>query len=830
MMFTNRSRTLGVTGLWAAAGVLLSSVGFAADQTEVRVLPEVKPAQAGGLYVHNRAPLAPSPFLKLPIGAVAAKGWVRRALEIEREGMTGRLKEISPWLDFSKSSWGNKEGRGRFGWEEMPYWLKGYGDLAYLLKDEAMMAEARKWIESALGSQREDGWFGPRELLTSLNGKPDLWPHMVMLNVLQSYYEFTGDDRIIPCLTKYLQWENTLPASAFGEGYWPKIRAGDNIETAFWLYNRTDQPWLLDLARKIHAGMARWDRDVIDWHNVNLAQGFRAGTVFWMESKDPAHLGSAERNYQKLMGLYGQFPGGGFVGDENCRPGYHDPRGGIETCGIVEFMHSFEMLTKITGLPVWSDRCEEIAFNAMPACQPADQKGLHYITSANQIQLDCTNKAPGIQNGGTMFSYSPFAVYRCCQHNVSHGWPYFAEELWLATYDQGLCASLYAASEVTAKVGVGTQVRIVEETGYPFSDTVTFKVTTPQAVSFPLYLRIPRWCQAPVVKVNGTALAAKAVAPGYLVLTRSWAEGDQVTLTLPMQVSIRTWKANQDSVSVDYGPLSFSLRIEEKWSKYGDRNPNWPEWEVRPGSPWNYGLVLEGDAAGKYFEVVRKPGAVPAEPWTLENVPLSLRAKARKIPAWQADKFNMVGKLQASPVKSAEPVETVSLVPMGAARLRISSFPVIGSGPEANEWTATPVSAINASHCNSSDTVEAVNDGLVPKSSNDTSIPRFTWWDHRGTQEWIEWGFPKTRKVAAVEVYWFDDTGRGQCRVPASWKLSYRVGEAWKAVEGSGEFTTKPDAFNRVAFPPVECNGLRIEVQLRKEFSGGILEWRVAEK
>ena len=102
----------------------------------------------------------------------------------------------------------------------------------------------------------------------------------------------------------------------------------------------------------------------------------------------PRHLASAERNYEKVFATYGQFPGGGFVGDENSRPGYTDPRGGIETCGIVELMHSFEMLTKITGQPVWADRCEEIAFNTFPAALTPDEKALHYVTCANQIQLD----------------------------------------------------------------------------------------------------------------------------------------------------------------------------------------------------------------------------------------------------------------------------------------------------------------------------------------------------------------------------------------------------------------------------------------------------------
>ena len=109
----------------------------------------------------------------------------------------------------------------------------------------------------------------------------------------------------------------------------------------------------------------------------------------------------------------------------------------------------------------------------------------------------------------------------------------------------------------------------------------------------------------------------------------------------------------------------------------------------------------------------------------------------------------------------------------------------------------------------------------------DATIPRFTWWDHRGTTEWIEWGFPKMRKVSAVEVYWFDDTGRGQCRVPQSWRVLYRVGERWTPVAKPSSYNTELDRYNRVTFAPVECNGLRIEAQLQPNFSAGILEWKV---
>lgn len=841
-----RGRIMKTTSLTTWIALLFLSTTSLRAETKVVATPDS--SHTNRFYVSNRAPLTPSPFAKLPIGSITPRGWLRHQLELERDGMIGRLKEVSPWLEFSTSSWASKDGSGKRGWEEMPYWLKGYGDLGYVLRDEQIISEAKKWIEAAMASQREDGWFGPRELLTSLKGKPDLWPHMVMLNVLQSYHEFSGDPHALETIKRYLQWQNQLPASTFGEGYWPTIRAGDNIETCFWLYNRTGEPWLLDLARKIHENMQRWHAGDINWHNVNFAQGFRAGTVAWMLTKDPQHLASAERNYQTAIGTYGQFAGGTFVADENARPGFVDPRGGFETCGIVEFMHSFEMLTKITGNPLWADRCEELAFNSLPASMTPDQRGLHYLTCANQVQLDRHNKAPGVQNNGTMFSYSPFEVYRCCQHNVSHGWPYYAEELWLATPDNGLCASLYAASEVSAKVGDDATVKITEETDYPFSDTITLRLSLYPAageragvrgksatVKFPLYLRVPRWCNQPELKINGRSAKAKASPLSFVVVEREWKDGDTVTLRLPMKLAVRTWQKNKNSVSVDYGPLSFALAIKEQWSPYGNRDAKWPEFEVTPQSPWNYGLVLDPKNPAKSFRLERKSGPLAPQPFTPDAVPISLKAKAKKIPAWQVDRLNLVGPLQPSPAKSSEPTEAITLIPMGAARLRISSFPTIGDGPGAHDWVEPPKARAaaykaSASHCFESDTVDALSDSLEPTTSNDHSIPRFTWWPHQGTTEWVQFNFDRPRPVRRTMVYWFDDRGVGQCRVPQSWRLLYKSGSEWKPVEGADAFAIKPDQWNRVKFSPVTTTGLRIEVKLREGFSGGILEWRLPEE
>src|SRR5262249_30142047 len=104
-----------------------------------------------------------------------------------------------------------------------------------------------------------------------------------------------------------------------------------------------------------------------------------------------------------------------------------------------------------------------------------------------------------------------------------------------------------------------------------------------------------------------------------------------------------------------------------------------------------------------------------------------------------------------------------------------------------------------------------------------------TWWDHRGTCEWVERDFVASRKVSAVEVYWFDDTAAGACRVPQSWQLLYKQGSQWKPVAKATEYGTRLNTYNRVRLQTTETTALRIEAQLQPGFSGGILGWKVAD-
>jgi len=667
--------------------VLLTGAAFCGD-TDIRVVERPNTEMKNDFYVGNRAPLLPSPLIKLPVGAIEPKGWVRRQLELQRDGFHGHLTEISQFLKKEGNAWLSPTGEGDHGWEEPPYWLKGFSNCGYILRDQRMIGESKLWIEGALASQKEDGWFGPdkgrKGEATDLEGREDLWPNMIMLFCLQDYYAFTGDKRVIALMTRYMKYLVTVPEDRFLVGYWPKMRGGDLLYSVYWLYNRTGDAFLLELAGKVHRHTAEWQQDVINWHNVNMSQGFGEPARFYMQSYDPAHLQAAERNWSKIREMYGQVPGGMFGGDENCRPGFTGPRQGVETCGMVEMMLSHETLLTISGDPKWADRCEDVAFNSLPAAFTADLKALHYLTAPNLILCDRENKSPGVQNKGPMFLFDPHS-HRCCQHNSGHGWPYYAEHLWLATPGNGLAAALYAPCEVKAKVGDGATVTIVEETRYPFEDKIEFTVKTSQPVRFPLYLRIPGWCKNPEVTMNGRMLEMFG-SEAYIEINRQWIDGDKVELRLPMVIKLRKWAKNQNSVSVDRGPLTYSLKIGEKSVRAGGTD-QWPAWEIHPTTAWNYGLVVNEDQPGASFELVRKMWPVDDQPFEANAAPIELRAKAKKIPAWQKDDLGLVGNLQPSPVKSGESIETVALVPMGCARLRISAFPTIGEDADAHEWT-----------------------------------------------------------------------------------------------------------------------------------------------
>ena len=667
---------------------LISTALYSEEKTRVSVVDRPDTDAVNNSYRQNRSPLLPQNFIKLPVGAVQPEGWILKQLELQKEGLNGQLGEISAWLDKENNAW---LGTGTdYGWEEVPYWLKGFGNMAYILNDKEMISETISSLEAAIKSQRADGYFGP---YIEKNGKPDLWGNMIMIWCLQSYYEYSGDQRVIDLMTNYFKWQLNLADELFLEDYWENSRGGDNLLSVYWLYNITGESFLLDLAAKTHRNTANWrQRSTLpNWHNVNIAQSFREPASWYMLSKDSADLIATYNVHHLIRNTFGQVPGGMFGADENARMGYIDPRQGTETCGFVEQMASDEILLLMTGDPFWAEHCEDVAFNSYPASMMPDLKSLRYITAPNHTISDSKNHHPGIDNKGPFLAMNPFSS-RCCQHNHGQGWPYFVEHLMMATPDNGIAAAIYGACRATVKVADGQPVEIVEETNYPFEESLTFTIHTSDKVTFPLYLRIPSWVNNPSLIINGKTITADLVPGKYVRVERKWKNGDQVVLNLPMKLSQSVWLVNQESRSIHYGPLSFSLKIKEdykkvssietaigdsKWQKNADP-AKWPSYEIYPASDWNYGLVVDdSQPLEENFEVIKSAWPSGNQPFTVETVPLEIKVKGKRLIGWGIDEHGLTAELPIKENQNFESAtEEITLIPMGAARLRITAFPV----------------------------------------------------------------------------------------------------------------------------------------------------------
>lgn len=261
----------------------------------------------------------------------------------------------------------------------------------------------------------------------------------------------------------------------------------------------------------------------------------------------------------------------------------------------------------------------------------------------------------------------------------------------MATADNGLATMLYAASETTAEVADHHAVTLTEDTQYPFSDKVTLTLHTEGAVTFPLYLRIPSWSANTSVSINGENANVSEAAGKYVRIEREWADGDMVTLQMPMSISTQLWQANKSSVSVNYGPLTLSLKINEVWEEHDSRDPAfaqddshwqegvnaalWPSYAIKAGSDWNYALVLDDNLMPLDITVEKKDYPSDDQPFTPENVPYVFKAKGRQIPSWGLDATGMTDVLPTKYAPVAEETTPITLIPMGATRLRIAAFP-----------------------------------------------------------------------------------------------------------------------------------------------------------
>jgi len=648
-------------------GKLLASLGGAVPRPTSRSLAAVK----------NRAPLASNAFYPLPLGAVRPVGWLRKQLEIQANGLGGHLDET--WADVGPNS-GWLGGTGE-SWERGPYFVDGLVPLAYLLDDARLKAKAQRYIDWTLNHQTASGLLGPPS-------NDDWWPRMVMLKALTQYHEATGDARVIPAMQRYFEFQLAeLPKRNLRD--WGKFRWQDNVWSVLWLYNRTGDLKLLDLARLLHLQGYDWPAQYANFqytkrisseyldsapggplkelslatHGVNNGQAVKSGPVWSQISGSEDDRRAASRMISQLDKYHG-LPNGMFSCDEHLAG--LDPSQGSELCTVVEYMFSLEQSLAILGDPEFGDRLERLAFNALPGTLTDDMWAHQYNQEPNQVECSL-HRRPWTTDGpeSNLFGLEP--NFGCCTANFSQGWPKFAASLFMISQDDGVVAAAYAPCEVRTVVR-DTHVHVEQETDYPFRGTVHMTVNPASPLAFPLLLRIPAWAADVAIKVNGRPLPAPAPRT-FARIERTWRSGDSVDIEFPLVPRVSRWF--RDSVAVERGALVFSYGIGEGWLKLRDRGMT-ADWQVYPTTPWNYALALNDASSSHGITVIETE--VGNHPFSGKNVPVKLQVKGRKLPDWRAVE-GVADPVPQSPVTSDQPEETVTLIPYAAAKLRITAFP-----------------------------------------------------------------------------------------------------------------------------------------------------------
>ena len=636
--------------------------------------------------VKNRAPLAASAFYLLPAGSIQPRGWLAAQLRIQANGLGGHLDET--WADVGPTS-GWLGGKGE-SWERGPYFTDGLLPLAYLLNDAALKAKARRFIDWTLDHQAANGMIGPQS-------NDDWWPRIVMLKALTQFYELTGDARVIPVMDKYFRYQLTqLPARPLRD--WSRFRWQDELLSVIWLYNRTGEAYLLELARTLRQQGYDWLAQYADFqykeritaefiklneggglkdlalatHGVNNGQALKTGPVWSLVSGSAEDRNGALKMMAELDRYHG-LPNGMFSCDEHLAG--LNPSQGSELCTVVEYMFSLEHSLAITGHARFGDRLEKLAFNALPGAFTDDMWAHQYNQESNQVECSLHTK-PWTTDGPESNLYGLEPTFGCCTANFHQGWPKFANSLFMVCGESesdsrdGLLAAAYAPCEVRTILR-GTAVYIEELTRYPFKESVQFSVNPDSPLAFPMEFRIPGWADGTTIDVNGQPTPAGA--PGsFARIERIWKQGDRVEIRFPMAPRVSRWFNN--SVSIERGPLVFSFGVGESWVKLRDRGMT-ADWQVFPTDRWNYALELDNQDPAK--SIVVAESEVGEQPFSRRQPPVQVRVKARELENWRAVD-GVADPVPQSPVKSGDQEKTIPLIPYAAAKLRITAFPQSG--------------------------------------------------------------------------------------------------------------------------------------------------------
>ncbi len=588
-------------------------------------------------------------------------GWMKNQLQIQANGLSGNLDKM--WPDVKESAWigGNKEG-----WERVPYWLDGFIPLAYLLDDGDMKARAKKYIDGIIENQKPDGWLCPCE--DNKRAEYDAWALMLISKVLVVWYDCSKDERVYGVL--YSALKNYYQMLSSGQTHlfeWAKSRWYETLIAVKFVYDRCNEPWLIDLAKLLKKQGADYNKFVWGWripqkkiwrhrdHIVNIAMMFKYEALYCELTGEPY-----ENRAEKLRQILDKHHGTvfeGFTGDE-CLSG-RKPIQGTELCSIAEQMYSYEHLFAYTGDEKWAERLEVLAFNALPATISDDMWTHQYDQMVNQIACEKLEGIPHFRtNSGESHLFGLEPNYGCCTANFNQAWPKLALSTFM--YNEKMIVS---AVPVPSALSCKT-ADITLETDYPFKNIFIYTVKAKEDFCF--LIRVPSFAEN--IRVNGTKRSR-------LEMMFVFKGGADEKIVVEYDVEPRFENRPNSLKAVKCGSLIFSVPVEfeqvqHEYTRDGvERKFPYCDYTLVPKSEWQYGY------SSRELKLIQND--VNDVPFSSQNPPVTVEARVKRI-NWGTHKLHST--VCAAKPKSTTPIseeKNIKLYPYGCAKLRMTELPSV---------------------------------------------------------------------------------------------------------------------------------------------------------
>ncbi len=605
---------------------------------------------------------------------ISPAGWLQNWFTIQKHGYTGHIDSVG--YPFNTGMWKVKikvlpEGNP-FWWpyEQTAYWIDGAARCGYFLGDNELINKADDQIRYVFDNPRETGELGPKHFTD------DKWAHVVFFRAVMAKYMATKDQAILDAMVKHY--------NATADQYLTGFRNYFNIEILCWLYGKTGNKEMLDLAVKIfknfeqeeHITLSRMLSDTIPHdHGVTYLENIKIPAILYAYTGEDKYLEASINAYRKID-RYHMLIDGIQSSVEQLQGKL--PHMAHETCDISDFIWSTGYMLMITGDAKWGDKLERAFYNAGFGAVSKDFTSHQYYSAPNQFiadlrssHWDCAHDWFNQRRKGSQ-AYLAAHTPECCTGNLNRIAPNYCSRMWLKDADKGITAALYGPSTLTTTVGKGQhEVTIQQKTNYPFSEEILFEIKSDQKTTFPFHFRIPGWCKKARIFINGQEIKQDLEPGTFATIEREFKPNDIIKLSLPMDLYLATLPYN--GVAVERGPIVYSMPIKAKRTKLEDDKSSsiFTSWEMQPDTTWQYALDLAQPELNSKVEIIHDP--MPENPWIMETTPIKLKVPAYEVYNWDLFKDRYTPILPSTLEITEE--KQITLVPLGTTFLRLTIFP-----------------------------------------------------------------------------------------------------------------------------------------------------------